>query len=552
MKKNITINLFGNLYAIDEDAYALLSRYLESIKKHFSRQEGGEEIAEDIERRATELIEELRTNGVEAIAIEHVKQIIERIGTPEEMDESTDEAEPEDDRTDWLTRIKKRVQGKKLFRNTDDQLLGGVASGLGCYLGVDATWMRLLWVAVSGLSAGTSVLIYLLLWLIVPPAVTPEDRLRMQGKSVNLSSLGDEILSTETQTGGSSAATRRPSTPRNILGSLFGILVILIKIVLGFCLAALLGLCGITLLGVLIGAMGLMLISVGAVRDILQPDQLFVVTTLVHDKIYWLALISGLVALSLTIYGCVHFFMRRMGRAQPLSRVATLTCIAALALSATLCISSTVSGSINLHQGLKKKQEQMREHTVSADIQRQQAWLKAEGWEVLRHEGCREDTYIASGKYYNGDHGIRYIHGINVSDRAGSMDYIVERTVRVTPGTYQLEAVGRTDGEGPALYAYERKGQEYATRIPAYGNEGGTLWQEAVMALEKDSTGGNARLKAIADAHKGKGYGWSRIVVKDIQVKDSMLHYGVRNRMEPFGWTGTWFSVADVRLQKIK
>ena len=88
MKKNITINLFGSLYAIDEDAYELLNQYQNNMRRYFSRKEGGEEIAEDIERRIAELFDELKASGVEAITIEHVRDIISRIGNPEEMDAS--------------------------------------------------------------------------------------------------------------------------------------------------------------------------------------------------------------------------------------------------------------------------------------------------------------------------------------------------------------------------------------------------------------------------------------------------------------------------------
>ena len=85
MKKNITINLFGQLYAIDEDAVKLLEQYLENMKRYFSRQDGGDEIADDIEHRVAELFAEMKANGVEAISIEHVQDIIHRIGNPEDM-----------------------------------------------------------------------------------------------------------------------------------------------------------------------------------------------------------------------------------------------------------------------------------------------------------------------------------------------------------------------------------------------------------------------------------------------------------------------------------
>ena len=93
MKKNITINFFGTLYAIDEDAYELLNRYLGDMKRYFSRKEGGEEIADDIEHRVAELMLELKNDGREPIDIALVKEIIGRIGNPEELDEASGEGE---------------------------------------------------------------------------------------------------------------------------------------------------------------------------------------------------------------------------------------------------------------------------------------------------------------------------------------------------------------------------------------------------------------------------------------------------------------------------
>ena len=86
MKKNITINMFGQLYAIDEDAYELLKNYLDTIRQYFRKEEGGDEIADDIEGRIGELFSDLKRQGVQAITIDHVSDIIKRIGNPEDMD----------------------------------------------------------------------------------------------------------------------------------------------------------------------------------------------------------------------------------------------------------------------------------------------------------------------------------------------------------------------------------------------------------------------------------------------------------------------------------
>ena len=91
MKKNISINLFGTLYAIDEDAYTLLERYLSSMKSYFARQQGGEEIADDIEHRVAELLWQRKQEGMEAVNIETIKDIIAKIGNPDEI-ENPDES----------------------------------------------------------------------------------------------------------------------------------------------------------------------------------------------------------------------------------------------------------------------------------------------------------------------------------------------------------------------------------------------------------------------------------------------------------------------------
>ena len=85
MKKNITVNFFGSLYAIDEDAYELLKSYMDSLHDYFGRREGGEEIVDDLEARIDELLGELKRSGVQAVEISHVEQIIRRLGNPEEM-----------------------------------------------------------------------------------------------------------------------------------------------------------------------------------------------------------------------------------------------------------------------------------------------------------------------------------------------------------------------------------------------------------------------------------------------------------------------------------
>ena len=157
MKKNISINIFGTIYPIDEDAYELLKKYNENMRRYYSRREGGDEIADDVEHRVAELLSELRSQGVMAITIDHIKEIINRIGDPQEMDdadttegtyESADNGSNENSGMNTSTGGSDRQhaadfidgnQTRKLFRDPEDKLLGGVLSGLSHYFGIKET-----------------------------------------------------------------------------------------------------------------------------------------------------------------------------------------------------------------------------------------------------------------------------------------------------------------------------------------------------------------------------------------------------------------------------
>ena len=92
MKKNININLFGTLYAIDEDACTLLENYLDNMCSYFAKRDGGDEIFDDIEHRVAEHLWSLKESGMTAIDIDTVKQIISSIGNPDEMESGVEEA----------------------------------------------------------------------------------------------------------------------------------------------------------------------------------------------------------------------------------------------------------------------------------------------------------------------------------------------------------------------------------------------------------------------------------------------------------------------------
>lgn len=194
MKKNININLFGVIYAIDEDAYELLKKYLENMRSYYSRRNGGEEIANDVESRVAELFAELRAQGVEAITIEHVEEIIKRIGDPQQMDEGAD-AQGERVMDGGYAESVDKKGVRKLFRDPDDKVLGGVIAGFCRYLDIeDPVLMRLLFVLLVFFAHAFLVIVYAVCWALIPEAKTAEERLQMKGKRVTPNAINEELM----------------------------------------------------------------------------------------------------------------------------------------------------------------------------------------------------------------------------------------------------------------------------------------------------------------------------------------------------------------------
>ena len=187
MKKTLQIHIGGRHFHMDEDGYNKLSHYLESLKSHFARDgEEGKEIVEDIEQRIAELLDGKLTPGKEVISFADVQDVIGILGNVEDFvynDKST--ASGEDDYHD-------RREYRRFYRDGENYYLGGVASGLGEYFDIDPLWIRLAFVALVFLK-GLGILIYAILWIVVPKARSTAERLQMKGRPVNLSTIKESV-----------------------------------------------------------------------------------------------------------------------------------------------------------------------------------------------------------------------------------------------------------------------------------------------------------------------------------------------------------------------
>lgn len=182
MNKTIIININGIIFHIEEDAYEVLQTYMISVKKHFGYSPDSNEIVSDIENRIAEMFNERITPQKAVITMEDVNEVtaqMGRISDFEDFDEkSTEYANDYDDYSYDSER-------RGLFRDPDDKVLGGVCSGLGHYFEIEAKWVRLILILLF-LFGGMGLLVYIILWIVIPLARTRADKMSMRGEAANI------------------------------------------------------------------------------------------------------------------------------------------------------------------------------------------------------------------------------------------------------------------------------------------------------------------------------------------------------------------------------
>jgi phage shock protein PspC (stress-responsive transcriptional regulator) len=187
MNKTVNINLGGMFFHIDEDAYQKLTRYFDAIKRSLSNSSGHDEIIKDIEMRVSELLNEKQKTDKYVVGLKDVDEVIAIMGQPEDYI-IEDELKGSQSFTDHS-----KSRTKKLYRDKEKGMIGGVASGLGYYFGVDAVWIRIALILLIFAGFGTGILAYIILWIVTPEAVTTTEKLEMTGEPVTISNIEKKV-----------------------------------------------------------------------------------------------------------------------------------------------------------------------------------------------------------------------------------------------------------------------------------------------------------------------------------------------------------------------
>ena len=177
MKKTYTINISGTVFHIEDDAYNRLNSYISALKQHFGDNDEGQEIVVDIEARIAEIFKEKQTPENQVIILTWVDEVIKTMGEPEEFEEQGEPGSTHQGKN-----------RKRLYRDPDHKVMGGVCGGLAAYFNIDPVIMRLIFIF-HFLINGLGLLIYVILWIAVPEAKTTAQRLEMRGEAVNIENI---------------------------------------------------------------------------------------------------------------------------------------------------------------------------------------------------------------------------------------------------------------------------------------------------------------------------------------------------------------------------
>lgn len=182
MNKTIIININGIVFHIEEDAYEVLKNYMTDVKRHFLNSADSLEITTDIENRIAEMFSEMLSRENRQVIVEaDVKGVIDQMGTVEDFEHADEDAVPNPRRNTYDYTGGSRA----LFRDPDDHLIAGVAAGLANYFNISAIWIRLLFTLTVFLG-GMGIILYIILWIVIPKATTRADRMTMKGEKLTL------------------------------------------------------------------------------------------------------------------------------------------------------------------------------------------------------------------------------------------------------------------------------------------------------------------------------------------------------------------------------
>lgn len=547
IKKNITINFSGRLYNIDEDAYEMLMHYTETLRRYYKK-EGTEEVADDIEMRIAELLDEQIANGQHAISIEITKAVINQLGDLDELapgEEDTEKKTKQETLTSVTTSTRPR---KGLYRDMEDCMVCGVLSGFSHYFGGRiGVWRGIAFFIIfmpliTSMIAGAvnsflflpatftlgifnfaPILIYIICALIMSKAIEPEDRLRMIGTEINPQNIAAEInRNPKLQTAG--IVHRFFSFIFRLFSGIFGIafaIGLIVSIVIFIMYSGNTDGLAVWFFGENTFHRGIFDAHAAGVEAYAEAKWYYVT--------FWMSIFALLTSL---IYCCFHAVTRGYGKRQSMGGLQVLAWFMCIPMFLTVAFYTG-------YKAAEVYEKYEREYYVAAReahihygyyfSDEEWEFFQKNGWKLLKAENLTDERYTYSGEYFDGDPDVRYIDAYSYNR---DLIFQAERTENVEPGTYTLSFYGRASDGGEGAFGYVQvvaEGSEpvlYLQEIPGYGD----------MFTDDNLP-----------------HGWVKLTIDDIIVPEgATVHYGVSTDKAFTGkyCNAYYFSVTDYNFEK--
>jgi len=201
MKKVVKVSIGNIAFTIEEDGYLVLKGYLEELNDHYRAKQNGNEIIEGIEERMSELF--IEKAGKDAmVTLPVVKEVIGILGRPDDIDQEADSATG----SYSSASAQQSSAPKRVYRDPDHKMIGGVCSGLASYFNIDIAIVRIIFLVLLFFSAiphliippfvnlhffgGSFItIVYIILWIAIPEAKTMEQKFAMRGQKPDLSNI---------------------------------------------------------------------------------------------------------------------------------------------------------------------------------------------------------------------------------------------------------------------------------------------------------------------------------------------------------------------------
>jgi len=296
MKKTLTVNLNNIVFNIDDDAYEMLQIYLSEIARHFDSDDEKKEIMSDIEARIAELFTEKLQKSKNVVTLQDVQEIIEIMGKPSQFTDGDEEEET-------TKQEKKQQKSRRFYRDPENAILGGVAGGIAAYFGWDVTLIRILLVILVFIGFGVIIPIYIVVWLVAPPAVTASQRLEMQGEDVTVENIKTEMNNVKSYVESDKFKQSATSVGERILE----IMRWCIKILFGF-IGAVLGFVGLVLVAALLFALFFLIFEPTAFNGF-APDLISNWMVIAPDKAV-LLIVSLILVIGCPIFLLIYWGIR--------------------------------------------------------------------------------------------------------------------------------------------------------------------------------------------------------------------------------------------------